>query len=370
MRPGLNFHGGYSYGMGNSLSGGGVGFNLDAQPVLLTSGPVIGIRFLPLTLDPITEVWVQSATIVGTGGQITAQIYSEQNQANGAARPSTTTRGGQSDVVNVNTSSIWYKLTFATPYTPTVIGEVLWIVIWSPNGTVTNCPAIATAGADSTKAGFHDYFRSNAACHTQTAGFSANGTVAAEMPCLIKCGSAYYGQIVGGFAGARGALFASNQLERGIRWRAPHSGRIRTCVAFLSSNFRLCRVYNSSGLPGGTTGLITEENLWQQTNKLSQGGYGLFYFTNPPIVQAGQEYLTTFTLAVASSTAPDASLIINYAANSTTFDAIVDANLDRAPYGIQDNGAGDWNNLRAGVPNIHMVYDNQFIPNFSASFSG
>lgn len=322
-----------------SGSGAAASVTLTNAYVQNTSGDAFGIRFLSRSTDTIDAVWVYVTAI--SGAPVLAATLIGENTGF-VARPATATTLDTSTAADTPTAGTWCKITFGTPYTP-VVGEILWIVVHKTSGTTCDIRVGTNAV----------FFRNNSenihlVCETTSNGYTTNGGAQLEAPFLIKQGSSYFGQPLT----QQATVYASNQLERGIKFTSPVTCKLSGFISVAgSTNVASAHLYASSGVPGGTT--LNDWDMDSDTGQTTNDAIGAKIFSSDVTLSQGSTYLFTLRFTV-NSNFPVVGEIENYASYTTEFDAIRDAN-PWLPYSVIDGGAGSFTSQKQYFPGFVLL---------------
>ena len=334
---GINFNATW-LGFPVAVAGAAASVTLTNAYVQNTSGDAVAIRYLSRSTDTIDAVWVYVTAVSGSP-VLAATLIAEQ--AGQPTRPATAATLDTSTAASTPGAAAWCKITFGTPYTPTV-GEILWIVVHKTSGTTcdirTGTNMAIQLGAPYQNVGY-----------SSANGYTTNGTVQTEIPHLVKQGANYFGQP---FTTCSGTAYTNNQLERGIKLVVPAACKVCGFVnASSTTSFANLVLHSSSGVPGGA-GIATydlDSDAGETTGDLIQAKI----FDADQTLTQGSTYYLTLTYTV-NSQVPLVYSIEDYASYQTEFDAIRDAN-PHIPIGVIDNGAGGWTENKAICPGIMLL---------------
>lgn len=349
VTPNLSAFTGNGIRIGNFVASGGsrTPTTLSVAYVHTVTGTAVGWRFQARTAEPINELYVFMDTVVGDIGLITmeAQIY---NEGATATQPGSTLRDTSTATAMPDAGDKWIKFTFGTPYTPAV-GEVIWLVIYN-TATIplTNHPGIMTSTNSYIGGSVSVSGVGAATAYTTTTGFSTAGTAAIEAPFVLKVGDTYIGQPFT----QQNVFFASNTLERGIKFTVPVSTVVSGIEFLVNAAYTTIRILEDSTPPAGAALVsVTTTGI----NEL----IGSVTFA-PVTLVAGRSYKCTI-LYSGAATAPNGMIIEDYTSYSAVFDAIRDQDLFSNAIGVIDNGAGGWTTKKDVSPGISLIV-NRLLP--------
>lgn len=345
------------FGLPQNSSGARTATNLNSAYVHLTSGAGVGIRMSCKYAEAINEVYFFNDAFTGTAANVTLRVRLYNSNSTNKSRPGSTLLATASTVTLSTTADKWVKAEFDTPYTP-AIGEVVWFVIDNTASVpATDYPGILVA----TNAIFPALTGVNFGrifAYTTASGFSTDGSVATEMPFVVKQGTARYT----GQPFTQGVVYFSvTTLERGIVFTPPFS--FSCCaIEWGSSTADDAIVFTDAATaPGGATlRLLDVDNVNEYTGAISFA---------PFVFEAGKSYRVT-TRKSGSTGGPGCLQIEDYSSYSAVFDAVRESSPFFVPYGCIDDGAGGWTLLKDVCPHIQGFFDEVFLPNGAFAFIG
>lgn len=336
-------------GFAGVSSGGRTSHPLNAAYVHKTSGPAVAVRYMARTAGAITELYVFLGAINGTLGNITmeALIYNEGGAGVGYV-PGSTLRATSSATVMPDGANKWIKFTFGTPYTPAV-GEVLWLIVRNTaSAPTTDYPSILI---DTTTI---PNFPTLPVCnpYRTTAGFSGNGTLSAEMPFVINQDGVYFGQP---FTQNVTTPYTNGTLARGMEFSPAEDVEV---IGFVgsegsgSTGWADLKIFDGATGPGGTA--LHTFSLDADANQLAADIIGGKLFSAPVFLRGGQTYRVVLTVTGATQV-PYAAQIEDYSSYSSIFDALRGQSPAHQPWGVIDDGAGGWTQLKNILPGMALL---------------
>lgn len=331
-----------SAGLIDASSGSGSGHALDSAFVKGTSGDAFMVRYVCRTTDPIDALWVFIHAFTGTVTGVECDIYNE----NTAGVPGSTLRDSATAVAIPGADTQWMKLTFGTPYTPTV-GEVLFFCVHNTTGTpASNFPTIRTVTTHSLGTTSSTNYRMRG--YTTTNG-ATTSTLVGEAPCMVQQGSNYYGQP---FTAHTASLIAADTNEKGIQFTVP-TGLIWALYGYetvaTSTNLNTAKLYADATAPGGSA--LQTWDLDSDANEVTNETIGAKIFDTPYLCPAGTY---KFVFDPGGSVALTGTQIEDFESYATEFGTLFDGWA--ACKAVVENG-GAWTVDARGCPHIRLLME-------------
>jgi hypothetical protein len=262
------------------------------------------------------------------------QVYNENTTV--SSRPGVTLLA-TSSTTTLPASIGWARFQFSSPYTPSSIGEVFWLVFDNTAAApATDFPLVRTATGISLPT--QSFF----APHSSTAGFSTTGTRLIQMPGFIIQGGATRGVTLT----SGGTPVATNPRARGVVFSPPVDCTIelieyQTGPGATANNVK---IWDSSQLPNATP---IYQFATGQTGRASSEISGIISFEPPFVARKNKTYYICLDFT-SNSTTPTSLITDDYSTYSTMIDNNVD-NFTLLPL-VRDNGS-----------NVFVV-ENQYSP--------
>lgn len=333
-----------------NISGARSGFAIDSAYSHGVSGDAIGFRYTCGSTDTIDEVYVFVDAFQDLANvTMECRIY---NEGSNQRKPGSTLHATSSATTNPSGDDMWVKFAFGTPYNP-AIGEILWIVVINTSAApTTDYPTVLTSTTyyplESGPAGV-DWTQLH--CFTNTAGFSTNGTQAPETPCVVKQGSAYFGQP---WTQINITYYTSNTLERGMRITCTGDVTVVGAQFIGVAAYDKFRITLAATIPGAAVGAGEVEYDLDASG--ADDLNGCIIFDTPFTLVGGTAYNVTLTFA-ANSQLPYVLQIEDYSSYSSMFDTLRGYDTSAMPWGIISDGGGTpaWVEDKKICPGIQLI---------------
>jgi hypothetical protein len=306
-----------------------------------TSGAAVAFRVNARDLNSVTDAGIFISGYTGTTANVTmrCRIYDENTGV--STRPGTNLKA-TSSTTTLPASVGWARFQFASPYSPTNIGEVFWVVFDNTAAApATDFPLVRTTIATAL------FTQSFFAPHSTTNGFSAAVNRLIQMPGWIIQGGATRGNT----QTTSSTPVVANTRPRGLVLTPPADCTIEV-MEFNSApgvSIANIKIWDSSQLPNGTP---IYSFATGGTGRASSEISGTISFEPPFVARRNKTYYVCFDFA-STNTSPACMTTEDYTTYSSIFDQNVD-NFTLMPL-VRDNGSNAWVIDNANSPRIQLI---------------
>jgi len=325
-----------------SPSGALTALALNAAYNHLVSGTGFAIRLFSRDLEPITEVYLYATSFTGTKASVTMRCRAYGENPAAVIRPGATLLATSSTTTLPAGASGWIKFEFATPYTPTVLGEIVWLVMDNTAAAPTvNFPNIRSAlnAAVPLQSLINNYSTVN--------GYTANGVSLPRAAAFFVQGGATRGFTMTNIA----TPVATNTRPRGVVLTPPIDTQIEL-IEFSSIpgvNMANIKIWDSTQLPNDTP---MYEFATGQTGRASSELSGSIFFEPPFIARKNRTYYVCWDFTT-NNTNPTCLTVEDHAAIASVADQNMD-NFTLLPL-VRDDGANNWVIERNFSPRLQLI---------------
>lgn len=301
-----------------SPSGSAATVSLNSAYTHLTAGAGFAMRLFARDLETITDFYVFAASFTGSKGNISMQARVYNEDPSSISRPGATLYATSNNTVLPAGTSGWIRFQFnfqggGTPYTPSAVGEIIWIVVDNTSTQPTvDFPNIRTTTAVTYPS------QSYRVCFTSTAGFSAAGTRQPRAAAFFVAG----GRASGLPVTTATTPLATNTRARGFYFTPPNDVVIQAIelATAVGATMTGISIWESTQVPTDTP--IYQFNTGQ-TGRASGELGGAIAFEPAFTARKGKSYYIMWTVS-ANSTTPTCTTIEDYAAYSSIIDTLYD----------------------------------------------